>query len=94
MSIKDKLRRQKDGSYILASKAKESKTGDCIECGQNETIRSLLFRYKAEDLKLVKEYIELQLSRYSTEKSITPIWCKKCQCLLEYKTKIRTDATR
>ena len=93
MSIKDKLRRQKDGSYILASKANESKTGDCLECGENPTIRSLLFRYKAEDLKLVKEYIESQLSRY-LHQSMTPIWCKKCQCLLKYKTTIRTNATR
>ena len=45
MPIKDNLRRRKDGSYILASKAKESKTGDCHECGENATTRELLFRY-------------------------------------------------
>ena len=91
MAIKDKLRRQKDGSYILSSKAKESKQGDCLECGENPTIRKLLFRYNPEDLKLVKEYIESQLSRYLHE-SMTPIWCKSCQSLVEYKVNI--DATR
>ncbi len=94
MAIKDKLRRQKDGSYILSSKAKESKQGDCLECGENATTRELLFRYNPEDLKLVKEYLEAQLSRYSNEESITPIWCKTCQSLIEYKTKIRINATR
>ena len=89
MPIKDKLRRRKDGSYILASKAKESKTGDCIECGENPTTRDLLFRYKQDDLMLVKEYIEDHLTTYSSHECITPKWCSKCQCLLEYKINMK-----
>tara|TARA_R100001244_G_scaffold102241_1_gene76196 strand:- start:330 stop:611 length:282 start_codon:yes stop_codon:yes gene_type:complete len=92
VAIKDKLRRQKDGSYILNSKAKESKQGDCVECGENSTTRSLLFRYNPEDLKLVKGYIESQLSRYSTtEESITPVWCNTCKSLIKYLVNVNVN---
>ncbi|MBT4207411.1 hypothetical protein HOE22_03605 [Candidatus Woesearchaeota archaeon] len=96
MPIKDNLRRRKDGSYILASKAKESKTGDCHECGENATTRELLFRYKQDDLMLVKNHIEEHLTSHPKHESITPNWCSKCQCLLEYKIRIKDkkDATR
>lgn len=92
MPIKDKLRRRKDGSYILASKAKKSKTGDCIECGENSTTRELLFRYKQDDLMMVKDYIEDHLTTYHTHESITPKWCKKCQCLLGYDVRMRDES--
>ena len=91
--MKKNLTRRKNGSYVLKHKTKKAKQGDCLECGENATTRELLFRYNPEDLKLVKEYIEAQLSRYTNEESITPIWCKTCQSLIEYRTKIRTSAT-
>jgi hypothetical protein len=89
MPIKDKLRRRKDGSYILASKAKKSKTGDCIECGENPTTRDLLFRYNTEDLMLVQSHIEDHLTTYSSHESMTPKWCEKCQCLLQYSVNLK-----
>ena len=92
MGFKDNIVYQKDGSYILASKAKQTKTGDCIECGENSTIRDLLFRYKQDDLLLVKSHIEDHLTSYPKHESVTPDWCKKCQCLLGYTIRMK-DAT-
>ena len=89
MTLKSKVKRRKDGSYILASKAKKSKTGDCIECGENPTTRELLFRYKQDDLMLVKDNIEDHLTTYSSHESMTPIWCEKCQCLLRYSINLK-----
>ncbi len=95
MTLKSKVKRRKDGSYILSSKTKESKTGDCIECGENPTTRNLLFRYKTDDLMLVQSHMEDHLTTHSTHESITPKWCSKCQCLLEYKINLKDkkDAT-
>ena len=73
-------------------KAKQTKTGDCIECGENSTIRDLLFRYKQDDLLLVKSHIEDHLTSYPKHESVTPDWCKKCQCLLGYTIRMK-DAT-
>jgi len=84
MAPKNKIKRQKDGSYILSSKAKETKNGDCIDCGENSKTRELLFQYKAADMLLVKNYMEEQLSRYTTFSSIKPIWCNTCKALLRY----------
>ena len=88
MGYKDDLVRKKDGSYILRHKTKKGKEGDCIECGQNPRMRMLLFRYKTEDMRLVRAHIEDHLRTHFDHKSVTPIWCKKCQALLEYKVHI------
>ena len=86
MGFKDGLNRKKDGSYILSHKSKEAKEGDCIECGENPKTRMLLFKYNTEDLILVRAHMEEHLRTYSRHKSIKPIWCKKCQSLIEYKS--------
>jgi|TARA_B110000263_G_C15196276_1_gene458491 hypothetical protein len=91
VTIKDNLRRQKDGSYILASKTKESKTGDCVECGENSTTRNLLFRYNPDELELVKNHMEDHLISFPKHKSITPFWCKTCQCLVRYTIMLKDD---
>ena len=62
MSFKDNLVKQKDGSYMLKSKTKKvKKEGTCIDCGENPAVRDLLYQYNAEDMVLVREYIEEHL---------------------------------
>tara|TARA_B100000287_G_C20412646_1_gene694219 strand:- start:136 stop:423 length:288 start_codon:yes stop_codon:yes gene_type:complete len=90
MGFKDNIVKQKDGSYILKSKTKKAKTrGTCIVCGENGTIRDLLYQYNATDMILVREYIEDHLTSYSKQESITPEWCEKCKVLKGYKIKLK-----
>ena len=40
MGFKDRLVKQKDGSYVLKSKTKKAKKeGTCVECGENPAVR-------------------------------------------------------
>ena len=39
----------------------------------------------------VKGYIEEHLSFFSTHKSVKPIWCKTCSCLIKYEVEIDYD---
>ena len=91
MAYNDDLVRKEDGSYILKHKTKKSKDGDCIECGENTKSRDLLFRYKTEDLQLVRDHIEDHLRMHSTHNTMKPVWCGKCQALIEYKIKIKHE---
>ena len=91
MGFKDDLKRREDGSYILKHKSKEGKVGDCIGCGQNPRSRDLLFRYKTEDLQLVRDHIEDHLRMHSTHNTMKPVWCGKCQALIEYKIKVKYE---
>ena len=91
MGFNDDLERKKDGSYILKHKTKKSKDGDCIECGQNPKSRDLLYRYKTEDMILVRNHMDDDLRYFTRHESIKPAWCKKCQALIEYKIKIKYE---
>ena len=91
MGFKDDLKRREDGSYILKHKTKKSKDGDCIECGQNPKSRDLLYRYKTEDMILVRKHIDGHLRSFSKHESIKPIWCKECQVLRKYLIKIKYE---
>ena len=91
MGFNDDLKRKKDGSYILKHKSKEGKVGDCIECGENPKARDLLYRYKTEDMILVRKHITEHLRMHSTHGTMKPVWCKKCQALIEYKIKIKHE---
>ena len=89
MGFKDNLVKQKDGSYLLKSKSKTAKDGDCIECGENPTTRDLMYQYNAEDMILVREYMEEHLIMYHAHETITPEWCDECKALKSYKLKIK-----
>ena len=90
MGFKDNLVKQKDGSYLLKSKSKKvKKKGTCIVCGENSLIRDLLYQYNAEDMILVREYMEEHLTTYHRHESITPNWCSKCKSLMGYTTKLK-----
>tara|TARA_B100000029_G_scaffold409377_1_gene410918 strand:+ start:202 stop:489 length:288 start_codon:yes stop_codon:yes gene_type:complete len=90
MGFKDNLVKQKDGSYLLKSKTKKAKKkGTCIECGENSATRNLLYQYNAEDMILVREYMEDHLIMYSNCETITPKWCSKCKSLINYITKLK-----
>ena len=91
MAYNDDLVRKEDGSYILKHKTKKSKDGDCIECGQNPKSRDLLYRYKTEDMILVRKHITEHLRMHSSHNTMKPMWCKKCQALIEYKIKVKYE---
>ena len=86
MGYKDDLVKKKDGTYVLTHKTKEAIDGDCIECCENPLARAYggLYKYKTEDMLMVREYMEEHLRMNHRHKSIKPIWCKKCQSLLRY----------
>jgi hypothetical protein len=90
--MKDNLKKNKDGSYILKSKSKEGK-GTCKLCGENSKTRDLLFRYTTEDYLLVKQHIENHLLMHPTHESVTPKWCDECHSLLEYIVRIKNVST-
>ena len=90
MGTKDNLVKQKDGSYQLKSKTKAAKEkGTCIECGANSATRDLMYQYKAEDMILVREYMEEHLISYHTHETITPEWCDSCKALKGYSLTIK-----
>ena len=85
MGFKDKLVKQKDGSYILKSKSKKvKKKGKCVECGENGSTRDLMYQYNAEDMILVRNHIEDHLIMHPKHKSVTPTWCETCKSLKNY----------
>ncbi len=86
MGYKDDLVKKNDGTYVLMHKTKEAKDGDCIECGENTKTRpgGGLYKYKTNDMVLVREHMEEHLRMHSRHKSIKPIWCKKCKALIKY----------
>ena len=89
MGFKDKLVKQKDGSYILKSKSKKvKKKGMCVECGENGSTRDLMYEYNAEDMILVRNHIEDHLIMHPKHKSITPEWCDTCKSLKKYLVRI------
>ena len=72
MAFKDNLVKQKDGSYVLKSKTKKAKKkGVCIECGENASVRDLLFEYNASDVIMVRNYIEDHLVKYPNHHTAT-----------------------
>ena len=90
MGFKDNLVREKDGSYLLKSKTKKvKKKGLCLECGENSKARELMFQYNAEDMILVREYIENHLITYSNTETMIPKWCSKCKSLMSYIVKLK-----
>ena len=90
MGFKDNLVKQKDGSYMLKSKTKKvKKEGTCIDCGENPAVRDLLYQYNAEDMVLVREYMEEHLITYHTHETITPNWCSTCKSLINYTTTLK-----
>ena len=90
MGFKDKLVKQKDGSYVLSSKSKKiKKKGACIECGENPVVRDLLYQYNAEDMLLVRDYIEEHLTSYPKHESMKPNWCDACKSLIGYTAKLK-----
>ena len=89
------LHRKKDGSYVLKHKTIKAKKDDCKECGQNPKNRDLglLYRYKSDDMNLVRDHIEQHLREYSKHKSVTPKWCGTCKALIEYFVEVDVSKT-
>ena len=88
MEYNDGLKHKKDDSYILKHKTKEGKEGDCTECYQNPNSRDLLYKYNADDMMLVRNYIEDHLTSHHLHKSVTPDWCGTCKSLKKYLVRV------
>jgi|TARA_R110000851_G_scaffold144170_2_gene283256 hypothetical protein len=91
MGFTDNLKLKKDGSYVLKTKTKTHKDGECTECGFNVNDNELggLFRYKKDDMLLVRNRIEEHLTFYSDTESCIADWCTKCSQLKHYTYKLR-----
>ena len=75
-------------SYFKEKKTgKKSKGTYTICCGQDKD-RHILNKNKPHEWKMIEQHCENHLTHYSTVKDITPICCKKCGRLMEYKTTI------
>tara|TARA_R100001377_G_scaffold85028_1_gene70027 strand:- start:1258 stop:1557 length:300 start_codon:yes stop_codon:yes gene_type:complete len=94
MGYNDNLVKKRNGSYVLKHKTKKHKEGECEDCGFNPTdsVFGGVFRYKKDDMLLVRNHMEEHLTFYSHTKTITPIWCDTCQTLKQYRCTL--DTTR
>jgi hypothetical protein len=91
MGFRDKLHKGSDGKYKLKSKTKKAKKGVCLTCGADALTRNLLYQYNAEDMILVRDYMENHLIVYSNHETIKPIWCEECKALIEYKVTLNNE---
>ena len=83
--------KRKNGSYALEHNTTKARKGDCEECGENPGVRKALNKKRPVDIESVKGYIEEHLCFFSTHKSVKPIWCKTCSCLIKYEVEIDYD---
>ena len=85
MAFDDNLKRS-GNTYILKSKTKTHKKGECEECGHNpnDEYSTGLYRYKASHMQMVRNAIEDHLKLHSNTESCTPEWCSKCKALKQY----------
>ena len=80
-----------DRNYFKVKKTgKKSKGSHTICCGQDKD-RHILNKNKKDEWELIERHCEDHLSHYSSVKDITPICCKVCGRLLEYKCTLDTD---
>lgn len=93
MAFHDNLIRKRDGSYTLKHKTKKHKKGECLDCGENAKDRALggLYRFKTDDMLLIRQHIEDHLTFYSSVQSITPEYCNTCQSLKQYISKLHSN---
>ena len=63
---------------------KKSKGSHTICCDQDKD-RHILNKKKPHEWEMIEQHCENHLTRYSSVKDITPICCKVCGRLLEYK---------
>ena len=74
-----------DRNYFKVKRTgKESKGSHTKCCGQDKD-RHILNKNKKDEWKLIEDHCEDHLIHYSSVKDITPICCKVCGRLLEYK---------
>ena len=66
MAFDDNLKRS-GNTYILKSKTKTHKKGECEECGHNpnDEYSTGLYRYKASHMQMVRNHIEDHLKLHS-----------------------------
>ena len=81
-----------DRDYFKEKKTgKKSKGAYTICCGQ-EKDRHILNKNNKADKELIEDYCEEQLRMYSSTENITPICCKVCGRLIEYKSTLNNKS--
>ena len=81
-----------DRNYFKVKKTgKKSKGSHTICCDQDKD-RHILNKNKKDEWELIEQHCENHLTYYSTVKDITPICCKVCGRLLEYKCTLHETA--
>ena len=81
-----------DRNYFKVKRTgKESKGSHTICCDQDKD-RHILNKNKKDEWEMIERHCEDHLTHYSTVKDITPICCKVCGRLLEYKGTLHENA--
>ena len=81
-----------DRNYFKEKKTgKKSKGSHTICCNQDKD-RHILNKNKPHEWELIERHCEDHLIHYSTVKDITPICCKECGRLLEYRCTLNENA--
>ncbi len=81
-----------DRAYFKEKKTgKKSKGTHTICCGQDKD-RETLNKNKKADWELIEQHCEDHLTHYPSTIDITPICCKKCGRLIEYKSTVNKNA--
>ena len=81
-----------DRNYFKEKKTgKKSKGSHTICCDQDKD-RHILNKNKKDEWELIEQHCENHLIHYSSVKDITPICCKVCGRLLEYKCTLHETA--
>ena len=81
-----------DRDYFKEKRTGKKPKGRYTKCCNQENDRHILNKKNKEDWKLIEQYCEDQLLRYSSTETIEPICCKKCGRLIEYKSIVNKNA--
>jgi hypothetical protein len=81
-----------DRQYFKEKKTGKKSKGSHTKCCDRDKDRHILNKNKPHEWKLIEEYCENHLARYSSTETIEPICCKICGRLLEYKSTVNNKA--
>ena len=79
-----------DRDYFKKKANPKAKKGPQLtECCGQSLDRHILNKNNKDDWELIEDYCEEQLRMYSSTENITPICCKVCGRLIEYRSTLK-----
>ena len=74
-----------DRNYFKEKKTGKKSEGSHTKCCNQDRDRHILNKNKKDEWELIEGHCERHLIHYSSVRDITPICCKVCGRLIEYK---------